>query len=265
MRRANVEELRNKQIEILDYVSQFCEENEINYWLDCGTLLGAVRHEGYIPWDDDIDIAMHRSDYNKFLRYFPQKSNDSKFELKCIENNKDWHHPFAKVMNNETLFIQDGHTMGINIDIFPYDDMVDDMNEFKKNYKTRDLLKVINSIQCSEHLPRGNKFRKCIVYIIRWILRRFPKYYFIRKISEMAQKHNGKGLKTVGSFTNDISMKSCKKEWVSEFVKGSFEGKQYNIPVGYKELLTCLYGEDYMQLPPEEKRKKHTFEAYVQE
>ena len=71
MRKIGMDELRQKQMEVLDYVAAFCDENGIRYWIEGGTLLGAIRHKGYIPWDDDIDIAMLREDYTRFRKEFP--------------------------------------------------------------------------------------------------------------------------------------------------------------------------------------------------
>ena len=75
MKQITLEELKRIQLSILDRVAEFCEKNAINYWLDCGTLLGAVRHKGYIPWDDDIDIGMLRPDYDRFLKTFNEKND----------------------------------------------------------------------------------------------------------------------------------------------------------------------------------------------
>ena len=83
MRKIGMDELRQKQMEVLDYVASFCDENGIRYWIEGGTLLGAIRHKGYIPWDDDIDIAMLREDYTRFRKEFPEKSRDPKFVFRC--------------------------------------------------------------------------------------------------------------------------------------------------------------------------------------
>ena len=99
MRKIGMDELRQKQIEVLDYVSSFCDQQGIRYWIEGGTLLGAIRHKGYIPWDDDIDIAMLRKDYDWFRKAFPEKNQNSKFVFRCAEDDRDWHLPFGKVMD----------------------------------------------------------------------------------------------------------------------------------------------------------------------
>ena len=94
MRLVDLNELRNIQIEILQYIDDYCRKNNINYWLDAGTLLGAIRHKGYIPWDDDIDIGMLRSDYEKFVELFSQ--DESRYQCCTIENTPKHYYGFAK-------------------------------------------------------------------------------------------------------------------------------------------------------------------------
>lgn len=264
MRKIEVEELRRIQISILDYVADFCDKNGINYWLDAGTLLGAVRHKGYIPWDDDIDIGMLREDYEKFAQLFNAKNQDSQYQYHNCRIDKNWHFPFGKVVDTTTRFLQDGHEIGINIDIFCFDKAPADEALFQKMYQKRDKLKVLNSIQMSSHPARGGLLRKVAVYLIRALLNVWPKYYFIRRIEARARRYENSECTTIGSFTGEYNIKPCQIEVVAKLTEGEFEGKTYKIPAGYDQWLTAFYGSDYMQLPPVEKRKRHTFEAYVQ-
>ena len=133
MKKITVEELKKFQLEILGVVADFCEKNNIKYWIDSGTLLGAIRHKGYIPWDDDIDVGMLREDYNKFSKIFNEKNNRYKFV--CIENTPDLFVPHGKVCDTTTeLYEPDetGHKTSINIDIFVYDNAPDDDKQVKK-------------------------------------------------------------------------------------------------------------------------------------
>lgn len=152
MRKIDMGELREKQMQILDYVAQFCDEHGIRYIIEGGTMLGAIRHGGYIPWDDDIDVGMLREDYQRFIELFSQEAKDG-YVFACSETTEGWHLPFGKVMDTNTLLVQDGHNLGINIDIFPYDDAPEDPQVMKKMYDTRDRLKVLNAIQCSKENP----------------------------------------------------------------------------------------------------------------
>lgn len=265
MRKIEIEELRKIQVEILDNVVAFCEKNQIQYWLDAGTLLGAVRHKGFIPWDDDIDIGMLREDYERFSELFNHQRGSSQYVYRSCEIDKNWHLPFGKVIDTTTLLLQDGHEIGINIDVFAFDKAPDDEVLFQKMYDKRDFYKLLNSIQISKHAPRGNMIRRAAVRCLRAILRVLPKYYYIRKIEKQARKYENSNYTTIGSFNGEYNIKPCDIALVAELTEGEFEGKTYKIPAGYDKWLTAFYGSDYMQLPPVEKRKRHTFEAYVKE
>ena len=96
-----LEEIRKTDIEILDVIAKFCDERKINYWIDCGTLLGAIRHKGFIPWDDDIDLGMLRPDYDRFMKEF--NGYNSRYEFHCFENDSNWIRAFGRVVDTETI------------------------------------------------------------------------------------------------------------------------------------------------------------------
>ena len=104
MHELSLDELRKIQIEILDVVVKFCDDHEINYWLDCGTLIGAIRHKGYIPWDDDIDIGMLRPDYEKFMKLFNEEN--TRYKFMCYElDEKFYTNPMRKAQNWPSMSI----------------------------------------------------------------------------------------------------------------------------------------------------------------
>ena len=138
MKELTIEELKQYQLGILKVVAEYCEGNEIKYWLDCGTLLGAVRHKGYIPWDDDIDIGMLREDYDKFIYSF--NSSNERYKVYSIENNPDFYFPHAKVLDTDTVLYEpdeNGLKLNINIDIFIYDNAPDDERLTKRMFKKK--------------------------------------------------------------------------------------------------------------------------------
>ena len=264
MKKIDLEELKKIQLEILDYVVKFCKENKINYWIDCGTLLGAVRHKGYIPWDDDIDIGMLRGDFNRFMELFNKHSKRYKFY--SVENNKKFNYPFGKVLDTETVLYEPtekrGNRLAINIDVIVYDNAPDDENELAKMFKKRNIYNMFKSVQISP-VATTKKFH--ITNIIRipchYILKLLPKAYFSKKIAENAKKYQNMETKRVGNFTAVFRM-VCDKHVFDKFVDIEFEGKKYKAPVGYDEWLKAFYG-DYIKLPPVEKRiSTHKFVAY---
>ena len=125
MRIITSEELRKIQLDLLQKTADFCESNGLRYFLCGGTLIGAVRHKGYIPWDDDIDIAMPRSDYEKFISIFNRPQNY--YQVMSFETNPDYAYAFAKVYDNRTI-LKELHykgTIGAYIDVFPADAVKD--------------------------------------------------------------------------------------------------------------------------------------------
>ncbi|MBR4626748.1 MAG: LicD family protein [Ruminococcus sp.] len=254
-------ELKRIQLQILDNVVEYCEKNDIHYWLDSGTLLGAIRHKGYIPWDDDIDIGMLRIDYDKFINgYNQEKSN---YCVHCLENDSDFYLPFAKVYDSTTeLYEPDekGFKLCINIDIFVFDNAPDDDLMVEKMFNKRDLLRKRFMLYSSNHRPSGVWIIRIIKYMCRYIYRLFPDNS-IRKMIDNSKKYSDTETKRVGNFIGYSKM-VCNKRVFDSYIDVEFEGKQYKAPVGYDEWLRALYG-DYMRLPPVEERvSHHKFIAY---
>ena len=136
----DIHELRQIQIGILDEVHQYCEAHGLRYFLSSGTLIGAVRHKGYIPWDDDIDVYMPRKDYERFLREF--KGNEQ-YKLLNPAKEPHYYYTFAKVIDLRTRMVEDetvGFEIGVYMDIFPVDYVPDDMKEREHVFKSKKLL-----------------------------------------------------------------------------------------------------------------------------
>ena len=143
MREIDLDELRKLQIDILNDIDNFCKKNKINYWIDCGTLLGAIRHSGYIPWDDDIDIGMLRDDYDKFVKSYNRKGN--RYQLNAVEINNDYYYPFGKVFDTKTVLYEpdeNGIKTAVFVDVFVYDNAPDDDQKLKKMYDKKSLILV---------------------------------------------------------------------------------------------------------------------------
>ena len=139
-----LKKLHKVEIEILDEIVRICKKHNIKYSLFAGTMLGAVRHAGFIPWDDDIDVGMLRSDYEKFIK-IAHEELDSKFSLDCFEYNKKYHLGFAKIKKNGTIFDEEAsHHMdnhkGIFVDVFPVDNVYDNI---KRSYINAVIIKTI--------------------------------------------------------------------------------------------------------------------------
>lgn len=256
------QEIKNVQLEILEIVAKYCDEHGLRYWLDGGTLLGAIRHNGYIPWDDDIDIGMNRNDYDWFLQHFNEYSD--RYKAYSIENNKKFYYPHIKVMDMNTLLFEPdekGRKLSVNIDVWPYDNAPNDRIGAEKLYKKRDFYRMWEKQRIPLVKPGGNAIRKALVYMLRVVIKVLPSWFFTERIVINAKKYKNMSTDYYGSFlgwTNPI----CRKTAFNQLIDHVFEGKEYKIPIGYDELLTSLYG-NYMQLPPiEERSTHHSFLAY---
>lgn len=263
MKEINIDELRKIQIQILNDIDTFCKKNKINYWIDCGTLLGAIRHKGYIPWDDDIDIGMLRDDYDKFLKSYNKKN--SRYRLFASELDKDYYFQFGKVMDTKTVLYEpdeNGIKSGVYVDVFVYDNAPDNEIELKKMFDKRDFYNKFRIAQLYPDLYDKTSIKKKIMrFFLNIYLKFLPKNYYTRKCIKNSKKYVDKKTKRVGNFTSAKRMTGDKKIFTS-FIEVPFEGKNYPAPIGYKEWLTAFYG-DYMKLPPKEKRvSNHTFKAY---
>ena len=264
MEEMTLEEIKKTEIEILDVIAKFCDERKINYWIDCGTLLGAIRHKGFIPWDDDIDVGMLRPDYDRFMKEF--NGYDPGYEFHCAELESNWIRAFGRVVDTNTMMKYPAMNYivhGICVDVFIYDNAPNDDETVKKMFRKRDFLYKLLFPRLNSVLSpvKGSIFRKICGHAARLILKLFPRDYFVRKLVENSRRYISEDTKRVGNFSAYMPM-VCDKDVFDSFIDVEFEGKKYKAPVGYDKWLRAFYG-DYMQLPPVEKRvRKHDFTAY---
>lgn len=266
------EDLRKAQLlmlKILKEVHRVCEENNIKYFLSDGTLIGAVRHNGFIPWDDDVDIGMLREEYEKFCKIAPEKLGDE-FFFQTIETDPGYGFQFGKVLLRGTKWIDpiSIHSNkvcgGMYLDIFPYDKICKNKIKQKLHYlKYRFVIGIIfvkQNYKFADKLSFSLKFKRLIKSIVASIL---PLKLFIKwreKICRSYENHRTEDIlvtKYGGNFyKNQNELLSLK-----ELILHKFEDEQFYIPRDYDIVLRNLYG-DYMILPPEEKRQGHGILEY---
>lgn len=262
MEKINKEELKKIQLDILEYIDKVCKENDIEYFINYGTLLGAVRHKGYIPWDDDIDISLHRNEYNKLMDIL-QKNENGRYKVLNIENS-DWYHNNFAVLLDTTTTIPDYYKKkrqdtSIFVDIFPIDRF--DNIKFIKKINRLNFLKRL-SLYKKEHILNNDSKLKDLIRVLLWYGCYFisPKY-FSYKIEKLTKKYVSKDGKFEG-FTGLGDMKDVMEFGVTkELIALKFEHLIVKAPKNYNIILKNLYG-DYMKLPPENERVNHEFEAY---
>jgi len=239
------------QLDLLYEFDRVCKLHGLRYFLDSGTCLGAVRHKGYIPWDDDIDVIMLREDYNKLLEigpsafkspyFFQNAMTDADIPLGYSKLRRDGTCQIKKAVIKEKLQCHNG----IWIDIFVLDALPEDEQLRHEREKERDAF---NQRMFMLVPPRGDKGLKKIAKMIRYAGYRLRygslKKEFIR-YNRFAQEFESADAEHVGAFTFFRTF-FYKKEWYASTVSLPFEGFSFPVPAGYHEYLTCIYGADYM-------------------
>ena len=255
-----LEDLKKIEIEILDYVAEFCNQNGLKYFIDSGTLLGAVRHKGFIPWDDDIDIVMPREDYDKFHKIF---NNEGRFKLIGRHNTPEYVYAFSKVIDSHTELNEDlvkeipGY--GIYIDIFPLDGLPDDAKKRKKFQDKVWFLRTLATVAAREVKDNDSlKFK-----MLHWCVAKRKANYYLDKIDKLIRTHKLESSKYCSKLVvSSDKYRSTETALFDELINIEFEGKCYAAPKRYDEYLKIMYG-DYMKLPPKDKQvSHHIFTAY---
>ncbi len=261
MNELTVNDVKALQIDILKAVDEFCEANSIRYFLYYGTLLGAIRHKGYIPWDDDIDIAMPRADYAKFLATF----DDGRYAVAAYQKDRRFPLTFAKVYDRETVLIEASSIkfdIGVNIDIFPIDALPGDEAESDRFVARIERYKRMLDFKIVQLSRERSLVRNAALMVGKLLLSPVCNSSIVGRYIAWSQKYDAAGTR----YAMDLSFAKKERRFpvdaIGEVVRAPFEDSDFYIPKQYDLLLTKLYG-NYMQLPPEDKRTSHhMFKAY---
>lgn len=267
----DLDEIKKIELSILVQVDKICREQGLRYWLCGGTLLGAVRHKGFIPWDDDIDIFMPRQDYGKFIEY----CNNGKisFNLFSHETVNVYHRLYAKACAANTIVKEFNNNLklpdtGVWIDIFPIDGLGDSFEEARK---------VVKSTEFKQNLLKAALWRKYFIgktKSMKYIIGRFLLYFLgkfvnrkklIERIERIYIQNDFDKMKFCGVVCGAYGEREIvERKIFDDDADVEFEGHLFKAPIGWDKYLSSIYG-DYMQLPPEEKRVRHEFKAFIME
>lgn len=235
-----------RMLEILKEIDKICKRHNITYWLDGGTMLGCVRHKGFIPWDDDLDIAVFEEDYERLLAILP-KELPKQYRLEWPGNNKNFSFNFAKVVDSQSYVEQAEDTWtpragitGLWVDIFP---MI---------HGNRPIRKMVEPLygRCfrqSRNLE-GIKYKKILAYLM------YPLAFILLGFAKVACifVSKDKCVNSYGTGRVKAQYSTRHRSWVIPTVDMQFEDGLFPMPHDYDAYLTALYG-DYMKIPPAEK------------
>lgn len=248
--------IHSKGVELLDEFVRVCDILRLDYTLSSGTLLGAVRHKGFIPWDDDIDVSMRREDYNVFLKEAP-KYLKSRYFLQHYTTDKYTVNPWMKLIDEETTWVSYDNELnttqhlGLSMDIWPVDYIPSDKHWRKHNKKS----KFLNAIRISHtKTPSKRKIKAIGKFLIRPLSRLIGR----KRLNKWQEKYNQKYVSGDYTFADQPDRRKLMSMNIfKEFQELEFEGKKYKCIKNTHDYLVAMYGNDYMQLPPEEKRVCH--------
>lgn len=265
MKEITLNERKVIQLEILEMFDDFCRENNLKYSLAYGTLLGAVRHKGYIPWDDDIDVCMPRKDYEKMEKLFPQNYR-SQYEFFSLNRTPHWHICFGKISDSRTMVKElksKTRPYGVNIDVFPIDNVSEDKNEYVQFVQKQNYLLQINTLKCFKMNKHTSLTKNLGAYLLKLRYCHMRQSAILGIIQKRAQLLNTVETSNVQDLVaGPIPNSTYRKAIFDHLERFSFEGKEFYGFASFDEYLSCIYG-DYMTPPPADKRiSYHTSDAY---
>ena len=255
------DELKTIQLNILKDVHAFCELNHIKYFLTYGSLIGAIRHNGFIPWDDDIDIAMPRPDYIRFVNSY----HSERYEVLSLANVPYFPLAYAKITDKRTSLLENfyhQYDFGVNIDLFPIDGLPDDISESHTHYNKLRNLRYLRLIKILKPSHAKSFPKKALLLFAKAILSFYPYSQIVKRTNKLLLKYNYDDCKFVADMNFGNASRRIHKSVFSSVEKHQFEDCLLNIPVGYDSYLRSIYG-DYMKLPPiEQQKSNHYFNAH---
>lgn len=267
------QEIHRLLADMLAAFADYCDRHTLRYYLVGGTLLGAVRHKGFIPWDDDIDVGMPRPDYERFLELVKEEPVGAEYEVVSAKAG-DFTLPFAEMCHKNTRverpsseFIDEAaQILRLVLDIFPQDGWPEDKRQSERVVKYAAFLRFLNKEARAKPGEGKTPARKVLKIPMILIARSVGTSRILKKLDSYAQTYKYDNSRYVGAVTYGIYGlgERCLREEVIDFAQVEFEGRTFCAPGCWDSYLTGIYG-DYMTLPPEEKRVSHGLRVWLKE
>lgn len=246
---------------MMDEIKRVCEKNGIKYFCMYGSLIGAVRHKGFIPWDDDFDIVMLREDYDRFMDIAAKELRSDMF-VENYNNYSGYGHVFGKVVLKNTVFEENftenvDCAKGVYVDVFPIDRTTSNKLKHSLQYYKCKLIARMMLLNCKYKYTKTG-LKKIAYKFGYWISSLFSKETLVKMWEKNAFKYNKckDGIYYIFAGGYSLGKEQIPEAELSKAIAASFDGHEYAIPEKYDSILRRCYG-DYMQLPPVEKRIAH--------
>lgn len=246
----SIQEFKDIEFTVLKYVNEISKKHGIKCYLAGGTLLGAIRHKGFIPWDDDVDLMLPRKDYDKLIKAINEEQS-SPYKVLTYKTDSQYYYPFAKVIDTRTKLVEHVklpiENSGLGVDLFPIDGVPDTAEKTAKYFRTVGKIReVFHSLYEIGDVKKSNKV---VIYINREFLRVLSRILDRLALAHPFDQSKNVSVSVWGYGAREVIAKS-------KIMKGTeveFEKEIFMAPIGYETYLKNLYG-DYMKLPPKSKQ-----------
>jgi len=260
MKKIPLNDQKRIMTDILKYFDSICRKNNIKYSLIGGSMIGAIRHKGIIPWDDDIDVILDKENYQKIINIL-SKDNNEKYKLLKYGTTKDYYFPYPKLVATDTYLIEDlcfknCKEYGLFIDIFCYNDMKKDKKIFKR-------IQLLNSLLSRKKLNfKKESLKQNFLRLNKNIISFLIGYKRLLKMKTKIEENNPDNKYVLSTWPVYAYEKEYQlQEDIKEYIDVAFETVNAMVFKNYDSILKTTFG-NYMELPPEGERKVHSLNAY---
>ncbi len=261
-----IDKLHKVQLDMMVELTDFLDKNNLKYFLEDGTLLGAIRHKGFIPWDDDVDLSMTRVEYEKLMKIAKENNCKLTDNLYLTEVRfKNSLYPFCKIINKKyrvkEKFVNSNYEEYVWIDIFVYDGLSDDEKANQKLFNKIYFYKKIMAVRLGSYKNNientKSRIKIPLKVIIKFCVNLLPISFYSKRMVKLSTKYDYDSAEYVQRLLWVSKLREpIKKEHFENLIKVDFEKKKFYVPKNYELNLRSIYG-DYMTLPPKEKRETH--------